>query len=146
MTVKIENKRYKFIINKKLQMKLILYSIGIQLASFATYTAASWYFFRTFHAMAVEAGLPPQHIFFQFLSKQQYFLNVIFISSAIVLNIIIFLFCLKFSHRVAGPIYNLTQHLNRIETLQDLKNVKFRKGDYFQELEDAFNNFVKKIK
>lgn len=142
----IKNKRFKFIINKKLQMKLILYSIGIQLASFVTYSTACWYFFRTFNTMAVEAGLPPQHIFFQFLSKQQYLLNGIFIFSALVLNLLIFLFCLKFSHRVAGPVYNLTQHLKRIENLGDLKEVRFRKGDYFQELEEAFNQFVKKIK
>lgn len=47
------------------------------------------------------------------------------------------------SHKTAGPIYNLTQHLRKIRKQNEVKPINFRKGDYFPELADEINEFIK---
>jgi len=50
-----------------------------------------------------------------------------------------FVYCILFSHRVAGPIYNLTQYLSRYRKDGRQGPVIFRKHDYFKELADEMN-------
>tara|TARA_Y100000590_G_C15178109_1_gene810118 strand:- start:249 stop:608 length:360 start_codon:yes stop_codon:yes gene_type:complete len=46
------------------------------------------------------------------------------------------------SHKSAGPIYSLTQHLRKIRDNKKVEPINFRKGDYFQELADEINEFI----
>ncbi len=46
------------------------------------------------------------------------------------------------SHRIAGPIYRMVQELERMKEEGRLNRVRFRKGDYFTELGDAFNGVI----
>lgn len=46
------------------------------------------------------------------------------------------------SHKSAGPIYSLTQHLRRIRSNKKVEPINFRKGDYFQELAEEINEFI----
>ena len=53
---------------------------------------------------------------------------------------------LKLSHRVAGPIYRLNQHLKSIaDDPKKLRTISFRKGDYFEDVETNFNRMVESI-
>jgi hypothetical protein len=47
-----------------------------------------------------------------------------------------------FSHRIAGPIYKLQKHFNGTAKSHGYSEVRFRKGDFFQELADAYNNHL----
>lgn len=106
------------------------------------YTAI-WYFFVNFKNEAAAAGLPPEHVFFKFLAQQQSFMNGVFLISAIFAVIIVCGGGLFLSHKVAGPLYRLTQHLKNSNKASGIP-VKFRNGDYFMEIQDAFNEFIKK--
>lgn len=46
------------------------------------------------------------------------------------------------SHKSAGPIYSLTQHLRKLRDNKKVEPINFRKGDYFQELADEINEFI----
>ena len=47
------------------------------------------------------------------------------------------------SHKSAGPIYSLTQHLKKNRNQKKIEPINFRKGDYFQELAEEINEFIK---
>ena len=50
------------------------------------------------------------------------------------------------SHKVSGPLYRLHHDMLRNADGAEAKPVKFRKGDYFQELADAYNKQLEKLK
>ena len=56
-----------------------------------------------------------------------------------------FIICIFFSHKVAGPLYKLNQYLLKIANDEHVDEIRFRKGDYFPELADSFNNAVEKL-
>lgn len=47
------------------------------------------------------------------------------------------------SHKSAGPIYRITQHLKSIKTDKTVEPINFRKSDYFQELAEEINELMK---
>tara|TARA_B100001971_G_scaffold214585_1_gene252936 strand:+ start:137621 stop:138103 length:483 start_codon:yes stop_codon:yes gene_type:complete len=51
----------------------------------------------------------------------------------------VFLFCIFMSHKVAGPMYKLQNHLMQIKSGGEVKPVFFRDGDNFHEVADEVN-------
>lgn len=53
---------------------------------------------------------------------------------------------LKLSNRIAGPIHNLRSTIKRLsEGEQDVRPLKFRKNDFWDDLPDAFNAMTKRL-
>jgi nitrogen fixation/metabolism regulation signal transduction histidine kinase len=73
-------------------------------------------------------------------------MNLIFIIAAIIVLITTSLGALFLSHKVAGPLHRLKIHLSQIVIENKLRPVKFRKGDFFIELEEFFNIFIESLK
>jgi signal transduction histidine kinase len=61
------------------------------------------------------------------------------------LTILVFVICIFFSHKIAGPMYKLRQFLNRIREGQPFSKLFFRGGDYFVEVADDLNETFEKI-
>jgi methyl-accepting chemotaxis protein len=141
-----KSKRKTYLINPKFQISFILFSTITSLLGMSVFFAAVNYFFWSFKNMGKEYGIPENHIFFKFINDQSYKMNFFFLISAVVVFFISLIGALLLSHRVAGPIYRMTAHLNNASKNQEYQEVKFRNGDFFIELQDAFNTFVKKIK
>jgi hypothetical protein len=72
-------------------------------------------------------------------------MNKIFLSSCVFSFVTISIGGLYISNKVAGPIFRLTQFMLK-HSIHDVKPLYFRKGDYFIELQDAFNDFLKRSK
>lgn len=136
-------KRKIILINKPFQLSIIGWFALLSLVLIAVFYLSTWYFFYNFSREAMAAGLPPGHVFFKFLGEQQSFMNRIFILSSVGFFIILIAGGLIISHKIAGPLYRLTQHLNA-NSKNSVSNVKFRKGDYFLEIQEAFNEFIKR--
>lgn len=137
------NVRKKILINATFQYAILL-KIAILGISIATiFYFANIYFFKQMYNEAVAAGLPPDNIFFKYLSNQKSFMNKVFLASALMTTVTIFWAGLYLSHRIAGPLYRLTKHLNQFN-VSNVEPIRFRKGDYFPEIQEAFNNFIKR--
>jgi signal transduction histidine kinase len=61
------------------------------------------------------------------------------------LTILVFIICIFFSHKIAGPMYKLRQFLNRMRDGQPYSKLLFRNGDYFIEVADDINETFEKI-
>ena len=141
--LKMKNNRKIFLINKKFQLSILGWFSLLTLILITVFYSAVWYFFYNFKQQAVQAGLPTNHIFFVFLKNQQLLMDKVFIASSLVAIIVLFIGGLFLSHKVAGPLYRLTQHLKH-HSKSDVTPLKFRKGDYFIEIEESFNEFINK--
>jgi hypothetical protein len=75
-------------------------------------------------------------------------MDAVFISTALIVFSLLVIGGIFLSHRVAGPLYRLQIFLHQMAESknQHLKELHFRKSDFFPELADAYNLVVKKEK
>ncbi|MBS1958392.1 MAG: hypothetical protein JST80_02880 [Bdellovibrionales bacterium] len=141
-------KKSSLLINPKFQWTLIGYASFIAgLILLAVYGLFS-FGFHEFVSIGTQAGLPSDHVYFQFIRMQETtFLRVI-AAIALLIAVILIVGGLIISHKIAGPIYRMQKELTTMATAEnpELRNINFRKGDFFPELADAFNALVKSFK
>ncbi|MBN8554543.1 MAG: methyl-accepting chemotaxis protein [Deltaproteobacteria bacterium] len=63
--------------------------------------------------------------------------------ASLVYFVLVWIYMLVYSHRLTGPVFKLTHHLDRATKAGEIpKPIKFRKSDAFHELAESFNHFV----
>lgn len=60
--------------------------------------------------------------------------------------VIIFIVVIFISHKIAGPMYKLKQHLTTIKNGEPYGNISFRSGDYFADIADDLNQALNRVK
>lgn len=68
------------------------------------------------------------------------------ILSFLVILPIAVLYLLRFTHRFAGPILRLRRSMRELAAGQTVPRLRFRDGDYWQDLADEFNNVSETLK
>jgi len=58
---------------------------------------------------------------------------------------IVFVLSIVISHKIAGPLYKLSQYLKSIKDDNPKGKLFFRKGDYFQEIAESYNDAFEHI-
>lgn len=69
-----------------------------------------------------------------------YWKPIVFIS--FVNLVILIVFSLFYSHSMAGPIYNIKRTLKEIIQTGDVRKIKIRKSDQFQDLVEVINEYI----
>jgi hypothetical protein len=131
--------RKNFLINPKFQLSFLAYTLGVSILTIGFFYAADAYFFWKFRQLGTGLGLPANHVFFQFLDEQHSTKNTYYGIAAAVAVSFLSIWGLLLSHRVAGPLYRLRKHLGSVARGETLSDVRFRKGDFFPEVADAYN-------
>jgi hypothetical protein len=134
----------QLLVNPRFQYSIIKWFCLLAVILILVFYAGNAFFFYQMQQDALAAGLPSNHVIFRYIARQNDFMNFIFLVASVLAFLIIFIGGLWISNRVAGPFYRLTLYLKNTEVDQ-LKPLKFRKNDYFLEVEEAFNKFVTKL-
>ena len=138
-------KRKVLLINPKFQLQFMAWAAVLAVMLISIFHLAHLWFFRNLREQALRAGLPDSHVFFQFIQDRQAEMNTITIATFLVVAVTIGIVGLLLSHRIAGPMYRLRKHLEESARLGANRPLKFRDGDYFQEIPEAYNlQFEKK--
>ena len=138
-SVNIPFYKRKYLINPKFQLRFVFYTVGVALTViFAVYFTNN-HFFDTFVAKGRAMGLESDHIFFVFLGEQKAYMSQLLIGLSIFYFLILTIFGLVFSHRVAGPLHRLNSHMIEARHKGGFGPISFRKSDYFQELAHSYN-------
>jgi hypothetical protein len=132
------------IVNPKVQYKLITVFLGLFLLTVATLYSTFYLFFWRFKEKALSVGIPDGHVFFRFLSEQKSSLDTLFISFAVINFLLLILVGLVVSHRIAGPIQKLKNHLDKMD--HDAEDFKLRENDFFNEIGPVVNKLREKFK
>jgi methyl-accepting chemotaxis protein len=140
------NSRKKYLINKPFQVKLMSWMMGIALAPVSVFFVGHYYFFWQLRNFGLDIKLPPEHIYFRFIETQSNKLFLFFIICGLVAIIVVAILGLFLSHKIAGPIHNLKEHLRKSTDGEDLKNLTFRKNDFFMEIPPIVNKFIESKK
>lgn len=107
----------------------------------------AWSTFETrnyIHGLGVEAGLDSGHVYFEFIRMQERILvKNLMVAGGVALFFSTFVM-LVLSHRLAGPIVRLRNHLVRVNNSKGKPEaLSFRSGDFFSELPALVNKALK---
>lgn len=140
------NKRKNLFINPPYQYRFLAFMVGLGIICAAIFYGATHYYLAVFEKLASNTDLPKGHPLFQFIAKQQIVSKAIFAVLGVVIVVLLGVAGVVFSHRTAGPLFRLQQHMDRIAKGGSLDPVQFRPEDSFQELAHSFNGMVERIK
>jgi hypothetical protein len=139
-------KRTRYILNKKFQFSFVAFSLIPLFLIFVAMTISLFYFHQQQVAFGQELNLSPDHVYYEMIRFQQKQLLRILVSLGTFIGLISIIWSLYISHRVAGPLYRLTQYFNSTEDINgEIPPLKFRPNDFFLEIPEAFNKFAEKI-
>jgi sensor histidine kinase YesM len=138
--------RKNFLINPKFQLSFLAYTAGIAVVTIGFFYAADAYFFWKFTQLGQGLGLPSNHVFFQFLDEQRSAKNLYYGVAAAIGLAAIAGWSLVLSHRVAGPLYRLRKHASAVASGETVSDVRFRRGDFFPEVAEAYNLQMKRYR
>ncbi len=138
--------RKKYLINPKFQLTLIGYITLLLVVVIGILWGANTYFFNFFWGIGKNAHLSQNHVYFQFLKDEHILMNRIFLYVSFSVALLMGTFGFFISHKIAGPIYKFCEHIKNYKKTGKFIEVKFRKGDFFHELADAYNTQVYDVK
>ena len=138
--------RKRLLINPRFQLTFLGYFLGTALTLCGIFFAAERYFFWNLERNGAQLGLPADHVFFEFIRSQRSMMDGIFFVTAWSSMLVLSIFGLYLSNRIAGPLYRLKKYFTGHGPGGGLGTVqlRFRKGDYFQDLAEAVNDYFKK--
>ena len=142
-----QRKKRSILINPKFQWTLIGYAAFIATLIFLSVYGLFSFGFHEFVQIGHQAGLPEDHVYFQFIKMQETtFLRVI-LAIAFFVGTILTIGGLIVSHKIAGPMYRLQKELLSMAGKPDpvLHKINFREGDFFPEVPQAFNELVERV-
>lgn len=141
-------KTRSILINPRFQWTLIGYAALVATLIFIAVYALITYGFHDFVEIGKQAGLPENHIYFQFIQMQKTKFITIIIAIAMVVGTVLIVGGLIVSHKIAGPLYRIRLEFSKManKDAPALHKIQFRDGDYFPEVAEAFNDLVEKLK
>lgn len=130
-------KRSTFLINPSFQLKFSLIVCSIIAISTIIYPIIIYDFFQL-----VSASMPK--VTENILSAQSeliYYLVLI----QIIITILVFIVFIFVTHKVAGPLFKLKNHLHGIREGEPIRPLTFRDGDYFRDVAEEVTLFLETI-
>jgi hypothetical protein len=141
-------KTRSILINPRFQWTLIGYAALVATLIFISVYGLITYGFHDFVEIGAQAGLPDDHIYFQFIQMQKSKFITIIVAIAMVVGTILIVGGLIVSHKIAGPLHRIRMEFAKMANKSEpaLHKIQFRDGDYFPEVAEAFNELVEKLK
>ena len=135
-------KRKNFLINPKFQMKFSLYVAILVFISSLIYPITIYDLMQSFIDF-LSKGRPGAS---DLLAGKRTSLIQILAIWQVGFTFLVFVVCIFFSHRIAGPLYKLQLTLEKFRKDGFVKQkLFFRSGDYFKEIADDFNKTFESI-
>ena len=139
--------RQNYLINPGFQWAMIRWTLFISLLSSGIFYISILVFFNHLADLGVNVKLPPDSLYFKFLMQESSRMNLIFALTTFTTIVVILIFGIRFSHKIAGPIYRFRTYLKSQDPASGarLPDLRFREDDFFQEMASDFNEFKSKI-
>lgn len=130
----------------KFQIKLIVINAVVTNFVFCIIVLLFFRLFSQMKQLGVDSNFPESHGYFKFLDFQKSFaISYLLIGGALVIALTS-ISTLILSHRLAGPIVRLREHLIEIGegTKDPTHKINFRSGDFFSDLPESVNEALLK--
>jgi methyl-accepting chemotaxis protein len=140
------NRRKVYLINPRFQWRFIGFMAVVSLLAISLLFISNVLFFRQMQQEALAAGLTPDNPYFDFLDEQKSSLFTLYFGVSAGVFVVMMALGIRYSHRIAGPLYNLNNKMRGIANGDPATPVSFRRKDQFLELSESFNAMLAKLK
>ncbi|MFQ5559240.1 MAG: hypothetical protein ACE5FU_01460 [Nitrospinota bacterium] len=137
-------KRKIFLINKKFQLSILAYFAFVSLILILIFYISHIYLFGSLKLQIYAKKITDQRDLFILMEQFSSNMNLVFIFTALIAIAVTCISGIYISHRIAGPLYRFGLFLKAKEPFLSLKEMHFRKHDFFPELEESFNSFLRR--
>jgi len=134
-------KRNTYLINPRFQVKFSLYVCGLVFISSLVYPLTIYDLFTSFITSIADKA--PEAA--ERLTEKRSDLILVLSLWQIGFSALVFIACIFFSHKIAGPMFKLQKFLREKIDGSEHGKLFFRKGDYFHEIADDFNEAFETI-
>lgn len=139
-------KRKQYIVNPRLQLALVIGANALALIS-ATLVITLGILAKThLENYAVGLNLSPTHPALAVIAERDREFDQICTAVILIQFALFNVAALFMSHRIAGPIYRLSKHLNSVGDGGNPVDVHFRKHDFYSELSTAANKVMARMR
>ena len=128
-------KRNTYLINPKFQIKFSIYVCILVFISSLIYPLTIYDLMTSFISYLAKSS---PEMASQINDKRTSLISIL-VFWQIGFTSLIFILCIFFSHKIAGPLYKLQNFLKAIRDGNSNGKLYFRNGDYFKEIADEFN-------
>jgi hypothetical protein len=133
-----QNQRFNFFVSPRFQLMMICFSFFLIAAVFSFY-----YFLQNFYFIEAQKALnlveiDSKDVFIAELNSLESSRDKSLLAVFAALSLLSVTYMLFLSHKIAGPIYKTIQWL---KIAKFGESIRFRNGDYFQELSVEINKF-----
>ena len=141
---KAQRKLQNYWINPEFQKKYVfwIFLVGVVLA--VSNSGVFYFFTRENYALLVDLSPMTDDVKLQLYSELKQIIAFLFIGNTVFLGLVTLL-GVVFSHRAAGPMFNLVRTCQKIRDGQSAVRVNFRPGDDFPEVAVAVNEMLESI-
>ncbi len=140
------NRRKKLLVYPEFQKKYLLHTAVISSGVILILYGLLKYNLNGVIQTALNKGLNPSHLIFQYLNDQKQSLDIFFGFGALLSTLFILAYNTYLSNKVAGPIHRITRHLREIQEGKHPKPLRLREKDFFRELSEEINRTIEKSK
>jgi hypothetical protein len=137
--------RIKYFVYPEFQGALLLANVLINLFLFTFLSVRVKLFFNSLLSAGGSAGLSEGHPYYQFINLQKSSLKIEFAIAIFVSLVLTSGLTLWLSHKLAGPLLRLREHLKTTAKNGVYRNLKFRERDYFQDLPTHLNQAMESV-
>ena len=138
-------RRKRLLINPVFQLNFLIHIlIGLFLCIFVFYLA-DIYFFRQMFIQGINLKLPPDHPYFRLILDEKILRKKIFIITSFITSVLLFIFGIILSHKIAGPLARIHHYINSLAQKKKVNRFALRSGDYFQEFNEDINILIESL-
>ncbi len=130
-------KRSVFLVNPSFQLKFSLIVCSIIIISTLIYPVIILDFFKL--VVANSPSLPGTVIG----AKNDLIVYLVIIQ--VVITLLVFILFIFFTHKIAGPLFKLKNHLAQIREGRPISPLTFRDGDYFHDVAEEVSLFLESV-
>jgi methyl-accepting chemotaxis protein len=141
-----QNRRRTYLINPRFQWRFIGFMATVSVLAIAMLFVSNLLFFRNMEHEALSVGLTRDNPYFDFLQEQKSTLSMLYFTVSGLVFALMMGLGIVYSHRIAGPLYQLDRKMKRIAGGEEPSPLQFRRRDQFAELAESFNAMVVKLK
>ena len=138
--------RKTYFVNPRLQLQLVMGANILALISVLLLVTFNLYTQAHLQNYGSTVNLPPGHPLVAFLAQRQADFDRLCVLIGIIQFVLFNATAVFLSHRIAGPLYRLERHLVDVGAGKEPKDVKFRKGDFYQPLAEACNKVMARLR
>ncbi len=131
------HKRSIFLIDPKFQIKFSLLVCSLIFLSSLIYPLLLWDFFNEISTRYGDAAS-------KIMTSRNDFL-IFLVTIQIIFTLLVFVLFIFLTHKIAGPLYKLKSHLNKIREGNPISPLTFRDGDHFNDVAEEVTLFLETI-